>query len=803
MNAAASDFAPAPARPWWESRGVALIALAIGWFYLWTATSGSEPLGFQLHGLDYYNLLTDGFLDGQLSLKYTGTPGIERLANPYDPEQNAPYRVLDMSYYKGKYYIYFGPTPALVLLLPWRVLTGFHLPSHLAVVIFCIGGYWLSIALLLRWRDRYFPGLPVGAVWLAVALLGLADMAPALLRRPLVYEVAISCGYFFIMLALLALDRAAVAARGRWRWLAVASAAYGLAILARPTCIYGAIIFPLVLLWWWRRDRRERPPRGIGWPTLVAAAVPLGACFGLMLLYNYLRFGRPLEFGQIYQLTGRDMSQVKGFSLGYFRFDAWLYLLMPAQYSFYFPFFLNAVPPPMPPGYDGLDDLYGLLPNLPVVLLAAGVVWPGPRLIGRARTDFFGWCTVLAGAVVAVFGVFLFFSGATIRYYLDFLPAWILLACLGLWSIGSWAIRPIARGAVWTVLVAVAVYSMAFATLVSFQHGGLLRAVNRAAFDGLAMVANRVPWLYEHVAGVKYGPVRVTLRFPANEAGKFEPLLVSGAFPNVDYLWVLYKDDHHLQLGYEHTGGGGPVSQPILVDYTASHVLDVDAGILYPPEAHPDFAGHPGEARERSRRLLVRLDGVPYLDTSVSRYDPVSPRVHFGRNDITDTFGRRFTGKVEQVRRVAPTPTVDYTPHAGPAKLSVIWPEGRVGHREPLVVTGKTGQGDLLYVEYLPGNRARFGLDHWGVGAVISPPVPILPDTIQVLDVDLGSLYGPNASAPRRLDVRLDGQTVFATETDFHPATIASQTFAENLIGGSSCESTFTGKLVGLVRNPP
>src|ERR1017187_9624231 len=73
----------------------------------------------------YYNLLVRGFRAGQLNLKRDAPPGLAQLADPYDPVANTPYRstpygVHDLSYYKGRLYLYFGVTPAVILFWPYR-----------------------------------------------------------------------------------------------------------------------------------------------------------------------------------------------------------------------------------------------------------------------------------------------------------------------------------------------------------------------------------------------------------------------------------------------------------------------------------------------------------------------------------------------------------------------------------------------------------------------------------------------------------------------------------------------------------
>ena len=64
----------------------------------------------------YYNLLVQGFRDGHLNVKRDVPPGLVTWRD--DPSGWLDAHGLDdLSYYKGKLYLYFGVTPAVVLLL--------------------------------------------------------------------------------------------------------------------------------------------------------------------------------------------------------------------------------------------------------------------------------------------------------------------------------------------------------------------------------------------------------------------------------------------------------------------------------------------------------------------------------------------------------------------------------------------------------------------------------------------------------------------------------------------------------------
>jgi len=147
-------------------RGIlaAVCGLVLG-IYAYTARSGYFVSGSFDSADAYYNLLVQGFRAGQLNLKTDVPPGLAQLADPYDPVAHAPYPVLDMSYYKGKLYLYFGVTPAVLLFWPYVALTGHYLLQKDAAVIFCLVGFLVSVGLLHALWRRYFAGVSV-AVWL-------------------------------------------------------------------------------------------------------------------------------------------------------------------------------------------------------------------------------------------------------------------------------------------------------------------------------------------------------------------------------------------------------------------------------------------------------------------------------------------------------------------------------------------------------------------------------------------------------------------------------------------------------------
>jgi hypothetical protein len=389
----------------------------------------------------YYNLLVDGFRSGQLNLKREVPPGLRKLADPYDPVANFSYQTRDglhdTSYYKGKLYLYFGITPALVLFWPYVALTGHYLFHKEAVAIFCAVGFLVSVALLCALRRRYFPEVGGWVVAACAVALGLATCVPVMLQNPEFYEVAISCAYAMVMLALAGIWGALHDPVRRCWWLAAASFAYGLAVGARPTMLFGAVILLVPVVHAWisapRRDERRWPVVG---RMLAAAFAPIALIgFGLML-YNYLRFDNPFEFGLHYQMSSNREGDLKHlFALKYFWFNFRVYFLEPVRWNIFIPFFMEGIEvPPAPAGQLGVEYPFGVLSNIPLVWMALAV-----PLAWRQRTA--GERSVLRlfiTALTAFFGIsaliMCLFAGACVRYQVEFVPLLVMLAVWGIFG---------------------------------------------------------------------------------------------------------------------------------------------------------------------------------------------------------------------------------------------------------------------------------------------------------------------------------------------------------------------------------
>jgi len=464
-------------------RGVlgAVCALVVG-VYASTAHSGYYEL-VNLGPADaYYNSLVQGFRAGQLSLKREVPPEIAQLTDPHDPSASefqlsrmhdvgwSQSRHLDdLSYYRGQLYLYFGVTPALILFWPYVALTGHYLPHKDAVVIFFAVGFLASAGLLYAVWRRYFAEVSLGVVAAGTLALGLADFAPAILQRSNVYEVAIGAGYALTMLALVGIWGALHQPRWQERWLAAASFAYGLAIGARPSLLFGGLILLVPVARAWREKQRV-------WSLLMAAVVPILLIGIGLMAYNALRFGNPLELGQRYQLPLAPQDVRPQFGLRYLWFNFCVGFLEPARWSSHFPFVHDIAAPFLPKGAE-VEYPFGVLTNIPLVWLAPVVplAWRGPSAESRSALRWF------VGAVVVLFGVYTLtislHNSMCLRYELEFVDTLLLLAVIGILGLeralaptseSGWADRTLWRRATrcgWSLLLGCSVAFNLFASV--------------------------------------------------------------------------------------------------------------------------------------------------------------------------------------------------------------------------------------------------------------------------------------------------------------------------------------------------
>ncbi len=787
-------------------------------FFMWTAVSDGLDWHFGQRQTDYYNLLVDGFLDGHLSLKQDVPAALLQCADPYDPAKRpAGVALHDASLYQGKYYIYYGVVPTALLMLPFRLLTGVGLPVAAAVLLLVGLTYGTSLWLLAEWRRRFFPGCGPGMQFLLGLAMGTASCFPLLLRRHSMYELPIASGAFCNLAALFFLTRALGETRRRVAYLAACSLAWGLAIGSRPTYILaplGLLVTAAILAREERATSGAQPRRA--WQIMLAAVVPIAVVGCLLALYNYLRFGDPTEFGVRYILSGVHETQIEHFRLRYVPINIWGYFLSAGTWSRYFPFFTPAaLPAHLPYQYYAMDFPFGLLPQVPFVGLAVGLIFAARTGAAAAsRRTLRRLVLVLAWTAVAVTGIVLCFYAATARYLGDIAPTLTLMAGLGTMALlervrqtGS-RVRLLATRVAVTALVAFSVCCVAVASMLIYDR---IRAFNPELQLRLARTANAPVHFFEQLIAQPQGPLALEFGLPAKYASSAPELLVStGSAREWDRLYVICPDARHLQLSFDHKGADPYRSEVLAVDRSARHRLRISLGTFYPPATHPFFRrGDANHARRLFHLLCVELDGRVVLSRRQPFYEDVRGHVTTGGKG-TDT---PFTGIIySATREPLDWSALDWVRQAydqlpallpdqnGTLQLKVQFTANAAnGPREPLVVSGNTGRGDFLSVDYLGAGMLRLCLDHWGKKAEFSEPIPYQAGVTYEVEIHHPEYAAPGAGGlaqDQPLRVTIDHRLVWQWAIRLYPIEPDQVYVGYNPLGGGVCTATFHGAIL-------
>jgi hypothetical protein len=473
-----------------------------------------------------YNLLARGLLSGHLYVDKEAPPILKELRDPYDPDasrtvrEDPRYRLHDFSYFRGRLYLYFGVAPALLVFIPWHLLTGGWLPHWVAVSFLCSAGLLFNLSLVRAIKLRVFPGSPPWIMAVSTLVLGLASYGPLLAARADMWEIPIAFSYLSVSVALRCLWEAFERPGSPARWIALASAAIGAGFAARPTILPNAAILLLPFL----SGETRRSARA--W---AAAAAPLAVCGAGVALYNAERFGDPFDFGMRYQLANVYVARLHAFSADFVVTNLRLYLVEGVDWSTLFPFAHEPSQPVVPRNHGGAEHISGALLNAPILWAALAV----PAFIRLRRPDRGLALISVCAAWVALSSLVLlsFFFGACSRYQFEFVPELALLAAVGVMALESFGGR--LRGLIRCVWVPALVVSCLFPPLYGIdrcasEHNysgfGLLQRGDAAGalreFDTARFLSPRNP-----LTRLGSGFMLVTQGRPAEAQAAFEGLV--------------------------------------------------------------------------------------------------------------------------------------------------------------------------------------------------------------------------------------------------------------------------------------
>jgi hypothetical protein len=327
-----------------------------------------------------YDQLAIAFEHGSLALERNPDPALLALPNPYDPLARAKLKYpLDLSLYKGKYYLYFGPTPGLILAII-QPLTTTALGDQYLVFTFVFGVFIFQLLLILEIWKKFFQSVPVWVMSICIIFIGLISPFPWLLMQARVYEAAISGGQFFFLAGLYFIFTAFHKETISFGKIFIGSVSWALAIGSRLTQALpiGFLIF-MVILFLIRNYQQKKLLSNIIYAA-ICLAVPLIIGITVLGWYNWARFNSIFETGFSYQLAGPNLQKYHNvlFSPVYIVPNLYDYLVMRPGLLKAFPFIRSVAgtgaskfPFILLPKVYFSDSITGMIFSTPFFLLVA------------------------------------------------------------------------------------------------------------------------------------------------------------------------------------------------------------------------------------------------------------------------------------------------------------------------------------------------------------------------------------------------------------------------------------------------
>lgn len=389
-----------------------------------------------------YHELTESLLQGRFYLEEEPAQVIVDMENPYDSwyrkqlvEEHGQYSKLDTAYYDGKYYVYFGVVPVLLLFLPYYVMTGQHLPMAYAISILAI--VYIIGCFLLLWKlyKKYFAQASFLSylLWSVMMVMG-TGMFYAFRAGPgSFYACPILTAAVLTVWALnLWIDEMGKKTHN-YRRIMAGALLFSLVAGSRPQFLAAA--FSVFFLF--KREIFRKPDKE--WAFLAGSVLtPVVFVAMALMYYNYARFGSPFDFGANYNLTSNDMTH-RGWHLDRIPSGLFYYLFEPTKVTLTFPYIQDSCLM-----NTGLSDYMGkqtferpfggLFFNGPVLLLSMAVC-KIRKFVTDVNRQVFSLAGFFAGIAVLILMVDVQVGGIMSRYHMDYgiflcLAAMIVMAFL-------------------------------------------------------------------------------------------------------------------------------------------------------------------------------------------------------------------------------------------------------------------------------------------------------------------------------------------------------------------------------------
>jgi len=242
----------------------------------------------------YYKLMADAFLKGKTYLLVKPNPILLTLPNPYDPIQNNEYRLHDASLYKEKYYLYWGPFPAII-----RIIFFNKLPEPFFIYLYTLGCSLITLYILFIIKNKYFKKTKKIFFYLVGCFICFNGVVLNLLVANWIYYEAIASAQLFFLLGCLFLLK-----KNKINYAIISSIFFAFSVATRTTYLFPT----LFLIIFSAKHFIDKKNLWLSIKKILYIFFPYLFTIFCLLIFNYIRFNDFFEFGTSYQLGGSNLK---------------------------------------------------------------------------------------------------------------------------------------------------------------------------------------------------------------------------------------------------------------------------------------------------------------------------------------------------------------------------------------------------------------------------------------------------------------------------------------------------------------
>ena len=292
----------------WKQEFILLIVLVFFILLICYINNFSKEVDkYDFYSLDFVKAISNG----NFYLNKIPSKKLMNLDNPYDTSARGEFNIVrekeyvwDSALYNGKFYVYFGILPVLILFLPYHLFTGNFLISAVGVLIFSILSAIAIKKLVEIVFDMFFREVKFKYLVLSLIITLFGSQILILNGIPRFYEVPIAAGLFFSVSGVCLVLSSICNDKYRYMKIFFGSTCLALSVACRPTdLLVSLIVLPLFLNLFISNIKNKSNII----KNILSIAIPYTIVGCLLMYYNYIRFGSILEFGAKYQLTINDM----------------------------------------------------------------------------------------------------------------------------------------------------------------------------------------------------------------------------------------------------------------------------------------------------------------------------------------------------------------------------------------------------------------------------------------------------------------------------------------------------------------